>query len=193
MVKKQGEFMVNTNNLKKGIVLKLDNILYEVVEHEHYKPGKGGAFVRATLRNLLTDNIIEKRLHAGEKVEDVFIEKKNMQYLYAEGNDFVFMDTETYDQINVPKDKLKNKTVYLKDSIEVVFRLYENDIIEIEFPAHIILEVTYTEPGVRGDTATSASKPITLETGLEVQAPLFINIGDKVKVDTRTGQYVERA
>lgn len=185
--------MVNTNNLKKGIVLKLDNILYEVVEYEHYKPGKGGAFVRATLRNLLTDNIIEKRLHAGDKVEDVFIEKKNMQYLYSEGDSLVFMDTETYDQIHIPGKQMGSRMLYLKDSMEVIIKFYNDSIIGIELPAHVILEVTYTEPGVRGDTATSASKPIKLETGLEVQAPLFINTGDKVRIDTRTGQYVERA
>lgn len=184
--------MVNTNNLKKGIVLKLDGILYEVVEHEHYKPGKGGAFVRVTLRNLATDNLLEKRLPAGDKVEDVYIEKKKMQFLYKEGSEYIFMDTETYEQIPIAEKILGDNINYLKESMEVDIKFYEENIIGIELPAHVVLEVTYTEKAVKGDTATSATKTVRLETGLEVQAPLFVNTGDKVKIDTRTGTYVER-
>lgn len=184
--------MINTNNLKRGIVLKLDDMLFEVLEASHYKPGKGNAFVRAKLRNLATGNVLDKRLRNGEKVEDVFIEKKNMQYLYKEGDNYIFMDTESYEQSPVSAKVLAENALYLKDGLEVMIKYYQGNIIGIELPAHIELEVVYTEPGVRGDTATSASKPIKLETGLEVQGPLFVNIGDRVKVDTRTGDYVER-
>jgi elongation factor P len=185
--------MVNTNNLKKGIVLKLDGELYEVLDSFHYKPGKGQAFVRAKLRNVFTNSTIDKKLRSGEKVEDVFIDKKNMQFLYADGDNYIFMDLDDYDQIPIPKEVLGANSNYLKDSMEVQIKFYEGRVIGIELPSHVVLEVTYTEPAVRGDTATSATKPITLETGLEVQAPLFINTGDKVKIDTRTGEYVERA
>lgn len=185
--------MVNTNNLKKGIVLNLDNTLFEVLEANHYKPGKGNAFVRAKLRNLATGNVLEKRLPNGAKVEDVFIEKKTMQYLYAEGDSYVFMDTETYDQNPVPGNLIDNDIKYLREGDEIIIKYHQSDIVGIELPSHVILEVTYTEPAIKGDTATSTFKPLQLETGLEIQGPLFINKGDKVRIDTRTGEYVERA
>jgi len=185
--------MVNTNNLKKGIVLKLDGVLFEVVDHEHYKPGKGGAFVRATLRNLETDNILEKRLPAGEKVEDVFIDKRVMQYLYSEGENCIFMDTENYEQTPISKKVLGDRFWYLKEGFEVIVRFYEEQIIDIELPSHVVLEVTSAPQGVRGDTVGTVMKTIELETGLEIQAPLFVNTGDKVKISTKNAQYVERA
>lgn len=184
--------MVNTNNLKKGIVIKVDGTLYEVLEYFHYKPGKGGAFVRAKLQNIYNGSIVDKKLKAGEDVEDIFIEKKTMQYLYKEGENYIFMDTESYEQLPVTKQELKDSINYLKDGMEAAFKFIDGNIIGIDLPAHVIMEVVYTEKGVKGDTATSATKPIKLESGIEVQAPLFVNIGDKVKIDTRTGQYVER-
>ncbi len=186
--------MINTNNLKKGIVLKLDDgVLYEVIEASHYKPGKGNAFVRAKLRNLTTGNVLDKRLRNGEKVEDVYIEKKIMQYLYEDGEGFVFMDTETYEQNPISAKVLGDNANYLKEGMEVSMRYYNDEIIGIELPAHIILKVDYTEPAVKGDTATNTTKPAKLETGYEIQVPLFVNIDDKIKVDTRTGEYIERA
>lgn len=184
--------MVNTNNLKKGIVIKVDGGLYEVLEYFHYKPGKGHAFVRAKLQNIYNGSIVDKKLKAGEDMEDVFIEKKNMQYLYQEGDNYIFMDTESFEQIPVTKKELKDSVPYLKDGMEALFKFIEGNIVGVEIPAHVVLEVAYTEKGIKGDTATSATKPIKLESGIEVQAPLFVNIGDKVKIDTRTGQYVER-
>jgi elongation factor P len=185
--------MVNTNNLKRGLVVKLDDSLYEILEQNHYKPGKGQAFVRVKLKDIYSGSIIDKKLRSGEKIEDVFVDKRKMIFSYIDADQYVFMDSETYEQESISKTQLADNIDYLTENLEVLVKIYEGNVVGVDLPAHVTLEVTYTEPGVKGDTATTANKPITLETGLTVQAPLFINIGDKVRIDTRTREYVERA
>ena len=185
--------MITANDLRRGVVIKVDNDLFVVLDFQHTKPGKGGAFIKTKLRNLTKNTIIDKTFRSTEKVEDVFIEKRKMQYLYNDGENAVFMDLETYEQEHVPNDFVETQLKFLKEGEEVEVNFYENQIISVELPTFVILEVTHTEPGVRGDTATSAYKPATVETGAQVQVPLFVNEGDKIKIDTRTGDYIERA
>ncbi|HOJ49700.1 MAG TPA: elongation factor P [Spirochaetota bacterium] len=184
--------MINSNNLKRGIIIKLEDTLYEVLEYQHYKVGQRQAIVKTKLRNLDTHKIIEKNLKAGEKLEDVELENKKVQYLYKENDNAVIMDLNTFEQSNIPLEVFGDSLNYIKEGDEITLKLHGERIMTIDLPPHVILEVVYTEPGVRGDTVTSATKNIKLETGLEIQAPLFVNIGDKIKVDTRTGEYVER-
>lgn len=184
--------MVNTNELKRGLVLKLENELYEVLEHQHYKPGKGQAFVRVKVRNIEKGSIVEKKLRSGEKVEDVFVQKISMTYSYVDGDKYVFIDDDTYESIEVPKTTLKGSEGYLTEGITISLKMYEGKIIGIELPSHVVLTVEYAEMGVKGDTATNASKLARLESGKEVMVPLFVNAGDKIKLDTRDGGYVER-
>jgi len=185
--------LITANDLRRGVVIKVDNDLFVVLDFQHTKPGKGGAFIKTKLRNLTKNTIIDKTFRSTEKVEDVFIEKRKMQYLYNDGENAVFMDLETYEQEHVPNDFVETQLKFLKEGEEVEVNFYENQIISVELPTFVILEVTHTEPGVRGDTATSAYKPATVETGAQVQVPLFVNEGDKIKIDTRTGDYIERA
>lgn len=185
--------MVNTNSLKRGLVIKTDDSVYEILEQNHYKPGKGQAFVRVKLKDIYSGVIVEKKLRSGEKIEDVFVDKRKMIFSYVDGDNFIFIDTESYEQESISKIQLADNIHYLIENLEVIVKIFEGNVVGIDLPAHVALEVTYTEPGVKGDTATTANKPIQLETGFTVQAPLFINIGDKVKIDTRTGEYVERA
>jgi len=184
--------MINSNNLKKGIILKLDGELYEVLEYQHYKVGQRQAIVRTKLRNLNTYKVIEKNLKAAEKLEDVELENKKVQFLYKEGDHAVIMDLNTFEQTSIPLEVFGDTLSYIKEGDEVTLKLHGEKIMTVDIPSHVVLEVIYTEPGVKGDTVTSATKTIKLETGIEIQAPLFVNIGDKVKVDTRTGEYVER-
>lgn len=184
--------MIIANDLRRGVVIRLDGDFYVVLDFQHVKPGKGGAFVKAKLRNIKKDIIIDKTFRAGEKVEDIFIEKKKMQYLYSDDDSAVFMDLETYDQITVPKTLIEQSIKFLKEGEEVDVSVFENEIIAVEPPTFVELRVDYTEPGVKGDTATTAFKPAVLETGATVQVPLFINQGDVIKIDTRTGNYIER-
>ncbi len=185
--------MITANDLRRGVMIKVDNELFVVLDFQHVKPGKGGAFVKAKLRNITKNIIIEKTFRATEKVEDIFIEKRKMQYLYNDGDNAVFMDLETYEQENVPNEFIEEQLKFLKEGEEVEVNFYENQIISVELPTFVNLKVTHTEPGVRGDTATAAYKPATVETGANVQVPLFINEGDIIKIDTRTGEYIERA
>jgi elongation factor P len=176
---------VSTNELKNGMTLELDGTLYQVIEFQHVKPGKGGAFVRTKLRNLKTFN-------AGVKVGLAIVERKDMQYLYGDGADYVFMDLETYDQIHVPGSLVGDAGGYLVEGGQAQVTVHEGVPIGVDLPASMILTITETDPGVKGDTRTGAYKPAKLETGLVVQVPLFVEEGEKIKVDTRTGEYIER-
>ena len=183
---------ITTNDLKNGITLQLDNGLFTVVEFQHVKPGKGGAFVRTKLRNLKNGNVLEKTFNAGIRVEQAILDKRDRQFLYKDGDDFVFMDTESYDQMTVTPAALGDAADYLVEQAMAIIAYYNGEIITVEIPASAELVITDTEPGVQGDRVSGARKPATLETGKVIQVPLFVNVGDKVKVDTRTGDYVTR-
>ena len=183
---------VSTNDLKNGMTLDLPEGLFSVVEFQHVKPGKGGAFVRTKLKNVRTGAVLERTYRADEKLEQAIIDKREMQYLYAEGTEYVFMDNSTYDQLQVAGDALGDATRYLKEGDSAVLQIYEGEIVGVDLPAAVELTVTETEPGVQGDRVSGARKPATLETGHVVQVPLFVNAGDRVKVDTRTGEYLTR-
>ncbi|MEI2706205.1 MAG: elongation factor P [Ilumatobacteraceae bacterium] len=183
---------ITTNDLKNGITLELDNALFQVVEFQHVKPGKGGAFVRTKLRNLRTGNVFDRTFNAGVRVEQAMLEKKDMQFLYRDGDDYVFMDMDSYDQTNVPPVALGEAADFMVENSTAIIAFYNGDIVSVEIPASVELTVTDTEPGIQGDRVSGARKPATLETGLVVQVPLFINTGDRVKVDTRSGDYITR-
>ena len=184
--------MATTNDLKNGMVLKIDGQLWAVVEFQHVKPGKGGAFVRTKLRNMRTGAVIERTFNAGVRVEQAIIDRRDMQFLYKDGDDYVFMDTDTYEQINVSPVALGDAADYLIESATAQIAMYGTEIVAVEIPASAELTVAQTEPGIQGDRVSGARKPATLQTGKVIQVPLFVNIGDKVKVDTRTGDYVTR-
>ena len=183
---------ITTNDLKNGITLELDNQLFQVVEFQHVKPGKGGAFVRSKLRNLKNGAVIDRTFNAGIRVEQAILERTEMQFLYRDGDDYVFMDTESYDQRNVPPVALGDAADYLVESMMVQIAIYRGEIVTVEIAPSVELNVAETEPGIQGDRVSGARKPATLETGKIVQVPLFINIGDRIKVDTRTGDYMTR-
>ncbi|WP_328917120.1 MULTISPECIES: elongation factor P [unclassified Streptomyces] len=185
--------MATTNDLKNGLVLKLDSgQLWTVVEFQHVKPGKGPAFVRTKLKHVLSGKVVDKTFNAGVKVETANVDKRGMQFSYKDGSDFVFMDTETYDQITVSPEVVGDAANYLLEGFEAVVAMYEGAPLYIELPASVELVIEYTEPGVQGDRSTGGSKPARLETGYEIGVPLFITAGEKVKVDTRTGDYLGR-
>jgi elongation factor P len=184
---------VSTNDLKTGMALDLPDGLYSVVEFQHVKPGKGGAFVRTKLKNIRTGAVLERTYRADEKLEQAIIDKREMQYLYRDGEQFVFMDNTSYDQIHVEAAALGDAVRFLKEGDAPVLQMYGNDVVGVDLPAATELVVSDTEPGVQGDRVSGARKPATLETGLVVQVPLFVNTGDRVKVDTRTGEYLTRA
>jgi elongation factor P len=184
---------ITTNDLKNGMSLNLGEGLFQVVEFQHVKPGKGGAFVRTTLKNVRTGAVVDRTFRAGEKVDQAVIDKRDMQYLYFDGTDYVFMDTQTYEQLPVSEASLGQSAKYLKESDSAVLQMYGDEIVGVDLPAAVELSVTETEPGIQGDRVSGARKPATLETGLVVQVPLFVNIGDKLKVDTRSGDYITRA
>ena len=184
---------ITTNDLKNGMSLNLPEGLYQVVEFQHVKPGKGGAFVRTTLRNVRTGASLDKTFRAGEKVEQAMIDKREMQYLYNDGTDYVFMDSESYEQLNVPPASLGSAVDYLRETDSAVLQMYGDEIVGVEVPASVELTVAETEPGVQGDRVSGAKKPATLETGLVVQVPLFIEPAERIKVDTRTGEFISRA
>ncbi|CAB4704809.1 unannotated protein [freshwater metagenome] len=183
---------ITTNDLKNGITLQLDNGLFTVIEFQHVKPGKGGAFVRTKLRNLKTGNVLEKTFNAGIRVEQAMLEKKDMQFLYRDGDDYVFMDTESYDQINVAPVALGDAADYIIESMIAIIATHNTEIVSVEIPASVELLIANTEPGIQGDRVSGARKPAELQTGKTIQVPLFVNIGDKVKVDTRSGEYLTR-
>jgi len=185
--------MATTSDIKNGLCMKFNNGLYTVTEFQHVKPGKGPAFVRTKLKNLTTGKVIDNTFSAGHKIETVRVERRKYQFLYNEDDVYHFMNQDTYEQTFINKD-LINAPDFLKegDAVEILFHAEEELALLCELPTSLVLEVTYTEPGEKGNTATNAFKPATLETGAEVRVPLFINIGDKIKVDTRTGTYSER-
>ncbi|MFW6138975.1 MAG: elongation factor P [Spirochaetota bacterium] len=184
--------MITANDLRKGVVIRTDGELMVVQDFQHVKPGKGGAFVKAKLKNIKKNIIIEKTFRSTEKVEDVFIEKRSMQCLYRDKDSCVFMDLDTYEQIGVPVEKIAEESKFLKEGQQVDASFYEGEVISLDLPTFVELEISHTEPGIKGDTATATFKPATLETDARIQVPLFINRGDKVKIDTRTGEYIER-
>ena len=184
--------MIDTSDFRNGLHIIQDNDIFTIVEFQHVKPGKGGAFVRTKLKNLRTGATVDKTFRAGERMEQAIVEKKPMQYLYSQDDEYVFMDMETFDQMTVPGSLIGAQVKYLKENSEVSAVSHDGAIIGVDMPFFVELEVTETDPGVRGDTASGGSKPATLETGAVVQVPFFINIGDKIKVDIRTDSYLER-
>jgi elongation factor P len=185
--------VATTNDLKNGMVLNLDGQLWTVVEFQHVKPGKGGAFVRTKLKNVLSGKVVDKTFNAGVRVETANVDKREMQFLYRDGSDFVFMDTQSYDQIHVPASVVGDAANYLLENQEVVVALHDGSPLYVELPAAVELVVEYTEPGLQGDRSTGGTKPATLQTGAVIQVPLFITSGEKVKVDTRSGEYLGRS
>jgi elongation factor P len=184
---------VSTNDLNTGMTLNLPEGLFKVVDFQHVKPGKGGAFVRTKLKNVRNGAVVDRTYRADEKLEQAIIEKREMQFLYRDGDDYVFMDTGTYDQTNLTSAVLGDATGFLKESDNAIIQRYGDEVVGVDLPASVELTVAETEPGVQGDRVSGARKPATLETGHVVQVPLFVNQGDRIKVDTRTGEYITRA
>ncbi|MDX6253671.1 MAG: elongation factor [Frankiales bacterium] len=184
--------MATTNDLKNGMTLDLDGQLWNVVEFQHVKPGKGGAFVRTTLKNVLSGKVVDKTFNAGTKVEIANVDKREMQYLYQDGNDYVFMDAQTYDQIPIPAEVVGSSRDYLLENMTATVAMHDTTPLYAELPASVELVISQTDPGLQGDRSTGGNKPATLETGATISVPLFITTGEKVKVDTRTGDYLGR-
>jgi elongation factor P len=184
--------VATTNDLKNGIVLNLDGQLWTVIEFQLVKPGKGGAFVRTKLKNVLSGKVVDKTFNAGIKVETANVDKRDMQFLYKEGSDFVFMDMGSYDQIHISETTVGDNAKWLLENQDAIVALHEGNPLYVELPVTVELVITYTEPGMQGDRSTGGTKPATVETGAEIQVPLFITQGEKVKVDTRDGSYLGR-
>ncbi|MFZ5633632.1 MAG: elongation factor P [Bacillota bacterium] len=185
--------MISTNDFRTGLTIEVDGDAYQVVEFQHVKPGKGAAFVRSKLRNLRTGAVIEKTFNAGEKIPRARIDRREFQYLYNDGSVYNFMDMETYDQTGLTAEQLGDATKYLKENMTLNVLFYQGKPMGVDLPNYVELEVVETTPGIKGDTASGGSKPATLETGYVVQVPFFINVGDILQIDTRTGQYIKRA
>ena len=183
---------ISTNDFKTGMTLELDNGLWSVVEFQHVKPGKGGAFVRSKLKNVRTGQVVDKTFNAGIKVEQALLDKRDMQFLYRDGGEYVFMDTDTYEQMTVAPSALGEAADYLVENAVAILAMYQDEIVSVEIPASVELRIAETEPGIQGDRVSGARKPATLETGKVIQVPLFINAGERVKVDTRSGEYITR-
>lgn len=184
--------MATSNDIKNGTVLRIDGNLWSVIEFQHVKPGKGGAFVRTKMKNVLSGKVVDKTFNAGIKVETANVDRRDFQYLYMDGEDFVFMDNDTYDQINVSAATVGDAKDYMLEGMSVMLASNDGTPLYIELPASVVLEITYTEPGLQGDRSTGGTKPATLETGKEIQVPLFVEQGTKVRVDTRSGEYLGR-
>jgi elongation factor P len=184
--------MYSTAEFKKGLKVELDGVPYTIVEFQHVKPGKGGAFVRTKLKSLLTGRVLDQTFRSGEKLKQPDLMEREMQYLYREGDNFCMMDNETYEQIMLTADQVGEARLYLTENLDVKILFFNQQPVAVEVPLFVELEVAQTEPGVKGDTAAGGTKPATLESGVTIQVPLFINEGDRVKVDTRTGTYIER-
>ena len=185
--------MVSAGDFRNGITLEIDGNVVQVIEFQHVKPGKGAAFVRTKIRNVITGSVTEKTFNPNDKFPTAFVERKDMQYLYNDGDLYYFMDMETYEQLPIGADKLSDNFKFVKENMMCKIISYKGNVFGVEPPMFVELEVTDTEPGFKGDTATGASKPATLETGAQIKVPLFINIGDMLRIDTRTGEYLERA
>jgi elongation factor P len=185
--------VATTNDLKNGMTLNIDGQLWSVVDFQHVKPGKGGAFVRTKLKNVMSGKVVDRTFNAGVRVEQASVDRREMQYLYREGDDFVFMDTQDYDQPHIPAVIVGDAANYLLEEQNAVVAFNEGTPLYVELPAAVELTVSQTDPGLQGDRSTGGTKPATLETGAQIQVPLFITTGEKVRVDTRTGQYLGRA
>ncbi len=185
--------MATTSDLKNGMCLDIEGSLWTVIEFQHVKPGKGPAFVRTKMRQVLTGKVVERTLNAGVKIEIAILEKREMQFLYKEGEDFVFMDNKTYDQMNISAATVGGAANYMLENTEAIVAIHENNPLYIELPASVELTVTYTEPGLQGDRSSGGTKPATVETGIQIQVPLFIKQDEKIMVDTRDGSYQGRA
>lgn len=185
--------MSTTNDVRPGQVLSLEDGLFQILEYQHVKPGKGKAFVRMKLKRLDTGAVLDRTFRAGENVDVAVIDRRDFQYLYSDGTNYVFMDAQTYDQVELPAELVGEAANYLADSMEVIVPTYQGSYLGVDLPAAVVLEVTYAEPGVKGDRVSGGTKPVTLQTGLVVQVPLFIDQGERIKVDTRSGEYIERA
>jgi elongation factor P len=185
--------MIDTSDFKNGISIILDGTLYQIIEFQHIKPGKGGAFVRTKLKNMRTKAVLDRTFRAGEKVKDAYISSKKMQYTYKAANTYFFMDLQDYEEISVPEEIIGENKRFMKEGLEINSLWHKDHIVDVIFPPAVVFKITHTEPGIKGDTAKAAFKPATIETGAVVLVPLFVNSGDSIKVDTRTGQYLERA
>ena len=184
--------MATTNDLKNGMTLDLDGVLWNVVEFQHVKPGKGGAFVRTKMRNVMSGKVVDKTFNAGLKIETATVDRRDYQYLYQDGADFVFMDTSDFDQLTVSAATVGDATNFMLENQMVNIAIHEGNPLYIELPPSVVLEITYTEPGLQGDRSTGGTKPATLETGGQIAVPLFVEQGTRVKVDTRDGSYLGR-
>lgn len=184
--------MATTNDIKNGSVLSIDGNLWNVIEFQHVKPGKGGAFVRTKLKNVMSGKVVDRTFNAGTKIEFSTVDRRDFQYLYKDGADFVFMDMSDYDQVTVPGATVGDAANYMLENQTVTIATHEGAPLYVELPTSVVLEVTYTEPGLQGDRSSAGTKPATLETGHEIQVPLFLEQGTKIKVDTRTGDYLGR-
>lgn len=189
----KGKNMISVNDLKTGLTLEIDNGLWAVVEFLHVKPGKGAAFVRSKLKNVVTGQVVEKTFRAGEKVGRAMLDRREMQYLYKEGSEYVMMDNESYDQLHLTQDQIGNNIKYMKENMNVQVLMHEKRVIGVDLPSHVVLEVTDTPPSEKGNTSQGGTKPATLETGAIVNVPFFVTNGDKIRVDTRTNDYLDRA
>ncbi|AMQ06689.1 MULTISPECIES: elongation factor P [Sporosarcina] len=185
--------MISVNDFKTGLTIEFDGDIWRVMDFQHVKPGKGAAFVRSKLRNLRSGNVNEKTFRAGEKVAKAQIDNRRMQYLYANGDEHVFMDNESYEQIELPEKQIEDELKFLKENMEVHVILFKDEVLGVELPVTVVLEVAETEPGIKGDTASGGSKPAKMETGVVVQVPFFVNIGDKLIINTVESEYVSRA
>jgi elongation factor P len=184
--------VATSNDLKNGIVLNIEGQLWTVVEFQHVKPGKGAAFVRTKLKNVMTGKVVDKTFNAGVKVETANVDKRDMTYLYNDGSGYIFMDKDTYDQVSLSEETVGDAVNYMLENQDAVVAMHEGNPIYVELPASVVLEVTYTEPGLQGDRSSGGTKPATVETGLQIQVPLFLENGTKVRIDTRTGDYLGR-
>ena len=185
--------MATTADIKNGIVLNIDGALWTIIEFQHVKPGKGGAFVRTKMKNLMSGKVVDKTYNAGTKIDITNVDRRDFQYLYFDGNEYVFMDKDTFEQLQVSEAVVSDAKNFMLENTDVQIALHEGNPLYVELPASVILEITYTEPGLQGDRSTGGTKPATVETGLEIQVPLFLEQGTKVKVDTRDGTYLGRA
>lgn len=185
--------MISAGEFRKGMTFEMDGQVLMIVDFQHVKPGKGAAFVRTKIKNVITGSVIEKTFNPTEKFPEAVIERKEMQYLYNDGSLYYFMDLDTYEQIPLNYDIVEDAIIYLKENDNAIIKFYKGEAFSVEAPNFVELEVTHTEPGVKGDTATNTLKPATVETGTTIMVPLFINTGDRIRIDTRSGEYMERA
>jgi len=185
--------MISSNDFKTGVTIEIDGDAYAVVEFQHVKPGKGAAFVRTKMRNIRTGSVVEKTFAAGEKVPKAHLDRNEMQYLYHDGDHYIFMDVNTFEQSPLSEEQIGDQKKFLKENMNAFVLFFQGQVMGVELPANVVLEVVETDPGIKGDTATGGSKPATLETGAVVRVPFFINVGDKLNISTKTGEYLSRA